>query len=167
MANIKLYHTQPGTSNDVAVFLNAYFKPNEIHAGPLSLKSLPLLIFTALLICMENCFWDISSGKFYFVASFKKSFTIYVASGMMEKVAKDIVMLGNEQSGFLVTEDSEFNAKFYRFIVDHYLPIPGESRARTLAGGESDSEESQANEEPAQKKEKKFNWLRNLTTKFS
>ena len=41
---------------------------------------------------------------------------------MMEKVARDmIVELGNKQGGFLVIEDSEFNAKFYKFIVDHYL----------------------------------------------
>ena len=55
------------------------------------------------------------------MASFKKSFTFYVASGMMEKVARDIVMLGNKRDGFLVTVTEKFNAKFYKFIVDHYL----------------------------------------------
>ena len=96
-----------------------------------------------------------------------------------------IVMLGNEQGGFLVTE--EFNAKFYKFIVDHYLrkfhcfylhskhhdlstyllytAIPGQSRDR--ASEEQLSE--QASQEPQamasgleQKNEKKFTWLRSL-----
>jgi hypothetical protein len=81
-----------------------------------------ILIFkpTALLICTENTFWDISSLNYGdFVESFKKSFTLYVESRMMEKVETDIDMLRNEQGEFLVTED--FEAKFHKFIVDHHL----------------------------------------------
>ena len=53
------------------------------------------------------------------MTSFKKSFTLYVESGMIEKVEIDLDALRNEQGEFLVTGD--FNAKFYKFIVDHYL----------------------------------------------
>ena len=38
---------------------------------------------------------------------------------MIEIVETDIDMLRNEQGIFLVNED--FKAKFYKFIVDHYL----------------------------------------------
>ena len=50
---------------------------------------------------------------------FKKSFTLYVESGMREKTERDIDILRSEQGELLVTKD--FNAKFYKFIVDHYL----------------------------------------------
>jgi hypothetical protein len=79
-----------------------------------------VLIPIALLICTENTFWDISrDGPKNFVKSFKKSFTSYVESGMSKMVERDIDILRNEQGGFLVTED--LKAKFYKFIVDHYL----------------------------------------------
>jgi hypothetical protein len=81
-----------------------------------------VLIPIALLICTENTFWDNSrDGTRNFVELFKKSFTSYVKSGMREMVERDIDILRNEQgaSGFSVTED--FKAKFYKFIVDHYL----------------------------------------------
>jgi hypothetical protein len=81
-----------------------------------------VLIPIALLICTENTFWDNSrDGTRNFVELFKKYFTSYVESGMREVVERDIDILRNEQgaSGFLVTED--FKAKFYKFIVDHYL----------------------------------------------
>ena len=68
---------------------------------------------------MENTFWDIS-GDGNFVESFKKSFTLYVESGMREAMEIDIEKLRNKQGGFSVTED-DFEAKFYKFIVDHYL----------------------------------------------
>jgi hypothetical protein len=58
-----------------------------------------------------------SGGRF--VELFKKSFTSYVESGMKEMVEIDIEMLRNEHGEFLVTKD--FKAKFYKFIVDHYL----------------------------------------------
>ena len=50
---------------------------------------------------------------------FKKSFTIYVESGLREMTERDIDILRNEEGGFSVTKD--FKAKFYKFIVDHYL----------------------------------------------
>ena len=55
--------------------------------------------------------------------SFKKSFSLYVEDGMMKMVEIDIDMWENEldfeQGKLLVTE--EFKARFYKFIVDHYL----------------------------------------------
>ena len=84
--------------------------------------SLPVLLFshiisllmpTALLICMENTFWNISRyGNF--VKSFKKSFTLYVESGMRMKLEADIDILGHPS---LATD--EFKEKF--FIIGHYL----------------------------------------------
>jgi hypothetical protein len=132
------------------VFLNAYFKANvgpfqSFRQSSTTMTSplLEFLIFIgllntfllvrffiyylilvlipiALLICTENTFWDISrDGTPNFVELFKKSFTSYVKSGMRERVERDIDVLRNEQGEFLVTKD--FKAKFYKFIVDHYL----------------------------------------------
>ena len=81
-----------------------------------------ILVFipTALLICTENTLWDSDiNGDGNFVELFKKSFTLYVGSGMREIAERDIAMLRNEEGGFSMTKD--FNAKFYKFIVDHYL----------------------------------------------
>jgi hypothetical protein len=122
----------------LAVFLNAHFKANYLDQSSTSthfyflifigqLNALLLVLFfiyylvlipTALLICTENTFWDISSNG-NFAELFKKSFTSYVESGMEEMVEIDIDVLRNEQGGFSVTKD--FEAKFYKFIVDHYL----------------------------------------------
>ena len=77
-----------------------------------------VLIPTALLICIENAFWDINRDG-NFVELFKKSLTFYVESGLREITERDIDILRNKQGGFSVTKD--FNAKFYQFIVDHYL----------------------------------------------
>ena len=122
---------------------------------------------------------------------FKTSFTSYVENGMSQLVETDIEILRNEEGVFLVTKD--FKAKFYKFIVDHYLrkfqlfPFaldtsyhclclntarPGESRA-------PDSEESASGvlwtitsgdrvlELERRKNEKKFTtWLRKLMPKF-
>ena len=78
----------------------------------------PCFLPTALLICIENTFWDINEDN-DFVELFKKSFKLYVDSGLREKTEREIEVLRNEQGEFLVTKD--FNAKFYKFIVDHYL----------------------------------------------
>ena len=86
-----------------------------------------VLIPTALLICAENTFWDISrdhTNGGNFVELFKKSFTLYVESGMKEIVEIDIEILriGHWQEKFLADlEAKDFNTKFYKFIVDHYL----------------------------------------------
>jgi hypothetical protein len=74
---------------------------------------------TALLICMENTFWNISKdGDGNFVEFFKNSFTLYVESGMRKKLEADIDMLGN-LGEHPVTE--ELKAKFHTIIIEHYL----------------------------------------------
>ena len=77
-----------------------------------------VFIPTALLICTENTLWDIN-GDGNFVELFKNSFTLYVESGLREIAERDIDILRNEEGGFSVTKD--FKAKFYKFIVEHYL----------------------------------------------
>ena len=70
---------------------------------------------TALLICMENTFWNISDGSF--VKLFKKSFTLYVESGKKKKLEADIDILMNQcQPG---TEN--FGAKFYKIVIENPL----------------------------------------------
>ena len=86
-----------------------------------------VLKLTALLICLENTFWSIKRDEnLNFVKLFKKSFTLYVESGMTEIREEDIEILKNEQDEFSAQPFSarakdDFNAKFYKFIVDHYL----------------------------------------------
>ena len=82
------------------------------------LISYPCLIPTALLICIENTFWDISRDD-NFLELFKNSFTLYVKSGRKEMMKKDIDILRNEQGEFLLGRD--FAAAFHKFIVEHYL----------------------------------------------
>jgi len=143
-----------------------------------SWTKLPLLILTALLICMENTFWDISrlqNGKF--VELFQNSFMLYVESGMVKMVERDIDILKKKKKEVFVNIKDfqdlvDFKAKFYKFIVDHYLPIPGESRARASgesAGGESPAIEEQGHGqalELEQKSKKKVTWLQNFMPKF-
>ena len=70
---------------------------------------------------MENTFWNMNDGDGNFVKVFKKSFTLYVKSGKKEMTERDIEMLKNEQ-GEILTRDRDLDyAKFYKFIVDHYL----------------------------------------------
>ena len=71
---------------------------------------------------MENTFWNIERDG-NFVELFKRSFTLYVESGMREMMERDIEVLKNEQEEFSAqpTNAKDFNAKFYKFIVDHYL----------------------------------------------
>jgi hypothetical protein len=71
---------------------------------------------------MENSFWHSNRlGDGNFVELFKKSFKLYVKSGMMKKMEADINLLRNdfELGGHPVTED--FRAKFFMFITEHYL----------------------------------------------
>ena len=77
------------------------------------------LIPTALLICIENTFWNIN-GDGNFVKLFKKSFTLYVKSGRREMTERgiDLEILRNDWDLDL---DSSFNSTLYKFIVDHYL----------------------------------------------
>jgi hypothetical protein len=82
-----------------------------------------VLISTALLICTENTFWDINSDHDgSFVELFKKSFALYVESGLKEMTERDVDMLTNEQDEISNSAKAkDFNAKFYNFIIDHYL----------------------------------------------
>ena len=113
---------------------------------------------------------------------------------MREIAERDIDILRNEEGGFSVTKD--FNAKFYKFIVEHYLrkfhcfyfhlthliivfvlntAQPGESRAHASGESASGESESRASNEQAsegqvlalkQKKGKKFTWLQKLMQNF-
>jgi hypothetical protein len=54
-----------------------------------------------------------------FFESFKKSFELYVESGMRKKTEADLDTFRNEQDGFRVTEG--FQAEFCKFITEHHL----------------------------------------------
>jgi hypothetical protein len=79
---------------------------------------------TALLICMENTFWNISRGG-DFVELFKKSFALYIESGMSgmrKKMEADIdKLVSGNQSGHPLAVTEEFNEMFGKTIVEHYL----------------------------------------------
>ena len=82
--------------------------------------SFSILMPTALLICMENTFWNVSEDG-NFVELFKQSFKIYVESGTDKKLEAAINLLlrnGPEQGGHLGTN---FKAKFYMLITEHLL----------------------------------------------
>ena len=76
----------------------------------------------ALLICMENTFWNISSDS-NFVKLFKKSFTLYVESGTREKVEADIENLGHPDRYWdsEATELEEYKENFLKIIMEHNL----------------------------------------------
>ena len=73
---------------------------------------------------MENTFWNINldTGRDAsdFVKLFKKSFTLYVESGMIEMAERDIEVFKNEHGEFS-DEAEDFDARFCKFIFDHYL----------------------------------------------
>ena len=52
-----------------------------------------------------------------FVKLFKKSFTLYVESGMSKKI--EAAILRFLEDGLMATKD--FKAVFYEFITEHYL----------------------------------------------
>ena len=74
---------------------------------------------------MENSFWNINGDTgTNFVKQFKKSFTLYVDSGMKEKTERGIEVLRNEQGEFSAhwqPEAKNFEERFYKFIFDRYL----------------------------------------------
>ena len=74
---------------------------------------------------MENTFWELDINRHHdgnFVELFNKSFTLYVKSGMREKTERDIdILLRNEKGELLAQVTEDFDAEFYKFIVDHYL----------------------------------------------
>ena len=75
---------------------------------------------------MENTFWNINldtgrdPSNLNFIKLFEKSFTLYVESGMREMTERDIEVLRNEHGEFS-DEAEDFNARFCKFIFDHYL----------------------------------------------
>ena len=85
----------------------------------------PYFVPTALLICMENTFWSIS-GDSNIMDLFKKSFTLYVESGMKRKMEADldILLLGN-QDGHPRLVTKEFKANFCKVIIENssYLQV--------------------------------------------
>ena len=74
-----------------------------------------MLVSTAILICLENSFWNQDTGG-DFVDSFKKSFRLYVESGIRKTTEADIDVL---QGGRHIT--AEFKAKLHKIIMDHCL----------------------------------------------
>ena len=72
---------------------------------------------TALLICLENTFWNISQDS-DFVELFKKSFTLYVESGMRKKV--EVVLDDNVRYGDGGVSRA-FKEKFCKIIMEHLL----------------------------------------------
>ena len=115
----------------MADFLNPYFKENDFGPSPTTMHLIytgllnafllvtfiyfliHFFILTALLICTENTFWDINRDG-NFVELFKKSFTLYVESGLREMTERDFQILRNEHDPLSLGE-------FYKFIVNHYL----------------------------------------------
>ena len=97
------------------------FRSYLIFTGPLNALLLVTFIYflilvfilTALLICIENTFWNIN-GDGNFVELFKKSFTLYVESGLREMTERDFQILKDGQ-------DPPSHDEFYKFIVNHYL----------------------------------------------
>ena len=86
-----------------------------------------MMIPTALLICMENTFWNTSRDG-NFVKLFKKSFNLYVKSGARKATEADIDLLKNHSGYQAVTswtdsdsEAVEFKAKFCKLIIEHCL----------------------------------------------
>ena len=79
-------------------------------------------MLAALLICLKNTFWTsnkLVDGNYNFVKLFKKSFKLYVESGMKERVEAAIyILLRDEQgaSGWPVTK-----SKFCKLVVEHFL----------------------------------------------
>ena len=77
---------------------------------------------------MENSFWNIDGDNgdtgTDFVKGFKKSFRLYVDSGMKEKTERGIEVLRNEHgvwSPHWQPEAKNFQERFYKFISAHYL----------------------------------------------
>ena len=166
---------------DLADFIKPYFKRNDfapssgkirsylIFTGPLNAFLLVTFIYflilvfillSALLICIENTFWNIN-GHSNFVKLFKKSFTLYVKSGMREKTERDFEILRN---GRYPSHD-----EFYEFIVNHYLRkfhcfylhLRSNHCLRLLNIAQPGESQGSASD-----LKKKFTWLRKLMLKF-
>ena len=75
---------------------------------------------------MENTFWNIGTDDYFYITRdgnfmklFKKSFALYVESGLREKMEADVGILENELGGSPVTEG--FKANFCKIISENYL----------------------------------------------
>jgi hypothetical protein len=71
----------------------------------------------ALLICVENSFWN-HGGHGNFVDSFQKSFTLYVESGMKKKVESHIGVFQHQQAGQIRVVDKK---ELYKIVMEHCL----------------------------------------------
>ena len=77
-----------------------------------------VLISIALLICMENTFWNINDGDGNFVKVFKKSFKLYVKSGKREMTERDFEILKNEHSENLNRDNNVTHGTTARFSMN-------------------------------------------------
>ena len=73
----------------------------------------------ALLVCLENTFWNIIDGNF--VELFKKSFTLYVESGKKKKMEADIQFDIFINQYWPRTNSEKFYAKFYEIVIENFL----------------------------------------------
>ena len=133
-----------------------------------------VLIPTALFICTENTFWGIDEDG-SFVELFKKSFTLYVESGMKDMMKKEIDILRNRKGGFSLTND--FKPAFYKFITEHYLckfhslymhlTHSNHFLCPNIAHHVVSQTSGDQMFEVEQKNGKKFTWWQNLMLKFN
>jgi hypothetical protein len=65
---------------------------------------------------MENSFWNNTDGNF--VELFKKSFILYVESGMKKKTEADFDRLEIQDGGY---RSNRIGAEFCKFIIEHRL----------------------------------------------
>ena len=72
---------------------------------------------------MENTFWNISQLDLEdgnFVELFKKSFALYVESGIKKRTEAGLEIFRKElEAGHPVSKN--FTEKFYKFIIEQYL----------------------------------------------
>lgn len=121
-ANFKCNDSNSSSELSVSYLNQDLFFP--IFAGLLNVSMLVLffiyltILSTALLLCMENTFWNIDTDT-NFVDLFKTSFTLYVESGIRKEMEVAIDGLRNEQSGWMATK--AFKAKFRKIIIEHCL----------------------------------------------
>ena len=137
---------------------------------------------TALLICMENTYWSRISRDDDFVKSFKKSFALYVESGMRKKVEAEIDVLINELESGCRRVGKDFEARFYKIIIEHclrkfhsscfYLHLKCLTTVTCRLNTAHPQAEDQASElerrngEAEPKNKRKFIWLQNFLPKF-
>ena len=80
------------------------------------------MILAVLLICIENTFWTIGTGRDgNFVELFKKSFTNYESSARKETEAKFDLLLTQRNGRSFSEVTHEFKAQFCMFIIEHCL----------------------------------------------